>query len=121
MAADAILKLRPGDVHAVNGPARRQVFQVFPIADADFKCQCPRFGHTFEDMAENLHPGPANPAQHDQEGLLPRSESDPARAIVERRCNPVSSVEGPDRLQDAVTERISTPAIGTVLRAWRGV
>ena len=61
MAAQARLELRAGDVDAIDGPSRRQEGQVLAAADPDLEHRAPVAVLDLEDMAEDLHAGPADP------------------------------------------------------------
>ena len=110
MPVFAGFELGPGDVDAVDGPSRGQEAQVLPVADPDLERER-RAGFRPEDMAKDLHACLANPALEHQEGLFPRPEPDPARAVVESGDDPVAARQRSDRFEDSVAERISAPAL----------
>ena len=102
MPAQARLELSSRDVDAMNGPSRRQE------AAGSRRCRFPTSSTTAcrcsspIDMAEDLHPGPANSPLDHQEGLFPWPEPDPAGTVVEIGDDSIAAGERPDRFHDPV-------------------
>ena len=109
MPARAGFELRPGDVHAVNGPVRRQKPEVFAAADSDFESSAAvRLRDRAHDEGSPSGPGERRPGS--SRTLFPRSELDPAGPVVEAATIRFRPRERADRLEDAVAHRISAAA-----------